>query len=205
MHNAGRSLLDESRWKHVSLGWNCRLTEYQAGLLIHRFSAFDRQQAIRRKNFQYLRDLMSDVVCLEPLALHAGVRAHGMYMFAMRYKQEHCGGLPLNTFLDLIQAEGAPVYRAFDATISDQPGIQKLIKKRPEYFRRLPTPVADQATQEVVFIGHEVFLGTTRDMEDIAAAAKKVERHCSMGKTIERLQVEPIQPRARRPAVADTH
>jgi DegT/DnrJ/EryC1/StrS aminotransferase family len=35
-----------------------------------------------------------DVACLEPLALHAGVRAHGMHMFAMRYRQEHCGGLP---------------------------------------------------------------------------------------------------------------
>lgn len=179
MHNAGRSRTGGARWEHVNLGWNCRITEYQASLLIHRFSTFDRLQQIRRKNFQYLRELMGSVACLEPLALYPGVRAHGMYMFAMRYRQEHCGRLSIENFLDLVQAEGVPVYRAFTATMSDQLAIQNLMKKRPEYFRRVPTPVADQAVQEVVYIPHNVFLGTTRDMEEIVAAVKKVERHCS--------------------------
>jgi dTDP-4-amino-4,6-dideoxygalactose transaminase len=179
MHNVGRSRIEGGRWEHVTLGWNCRVTEYQAALLIHRFSEFDRMQAVRRKNFHYLRELLSDVRCLEPLAFHAGVRAHGMYMFAMRYRQNHCGGLSIENFLELIQAEGAPVYRAFTATISDQPAMQKLKRERPKYFRRLPTPVADQAAQEVVFIPQNVFLGTAGDMEEIVATIKKVERHCS--------------------------
>jgi dTDP-4-amino-4,6-dideoxygalactose transaminase len=180
IHNAGRSRIGGRRWEHVTLGWNCRVTEYQAGLLIHRFRAFDQLQAIRRKNFQYLRGIMSDVACLEPLALYPGVRAHGMYMFAMRYRPKHCGGLSIDNFLDLVQAEGAPIHRAFTATISDQLAMQKLMKERPEYIRRLPTPVADQAVQEVVFIPQNVFLGTTADMDDIIAAIKKVERHCSL-------------------------
>ena len=75
MHNAGRSRIESGRWEHVTLGWNCRMTEYQAGLLIHRFKVFDRMQAVRRKNFQYLRDLMGEVACLEPLALCSGVRS----------------------------------------------------------------------------------------------------------------------------------
>jgi dTDP-4-amino-4,6-dideoxygalactose transaminase len=179
MQDVGRSRIGGGRWEHVALGWNCRVTEYQAGLLIHRFGTFDRLQGIRRKNFQYLRDLMSDVACLEPLALYAGVRAHGMYMFAMRYRQEHCARLSIKNFLDLVQAEGAPVYRAFTATMSDQLVMQNLMKKRPEYFRRLLTPVADQAAQEIVFIPQNVFLGTSRDMEDIVAAVKKVQRYCA--------------------------
>ena len=179
MHNAGRSRIGGGRWEHVSLGWNCRLTEYQAGLLIHRFPELSAAQSIRRQNFQYLRELMRDVACLKPLALHAGVRAHGMYMFAMRYKQEHCGGLSIDNFLKLVQAEGAPIYRSFTATMSDQPAMQNLMKKRPEYFRRLPTPVADQAAPEIVYIPQNVFLGTAEDMEDIVGAIKKVETHCS--------------------------
>lgn len=179
MHNAGRSRIKGGRWEHVTLGWNCRLTEYQAGLLIHRFRTFDEMQAIRRKNFQHLRELTSDIACLEPLSSHSGVRAHGMYMFAMRYKQEYCGGLSIESFLDLIQAEGAPIYRAFNTTISDQPVMQNLMKRHPEYFRCLPTPVADQAAREVVYIPQHVFLGTPSDMEDVVAAIKKVERHCS--------------------------
>lgn len=179
MHNAGRSRIEGSRWEHATLGWNCRVTEYQAALLIHRLGTFDRMQAVRRKNFVFLRELLGDVSCLEPLAMYAGVRSHGMYMFAMRYKQNHCGGMPVEYFLELVQAEGTPIYRAFTATMSDQPVMQHLMKKRPEYLRRLPTPVADQATREIVFIPQNIFLGTAADMEEIVAAVKKVERHCS--------------------------
>lgn len=179
MHDAGRSRIEGGRWQHVTLGWNCRLPEYQAGLLIHRFSVFDRMQTVRRKNFQYLRELIGEVACLEPLALYAGTRSHGMYMFAMRYRPEYCGRLSIENFLEIVQAEGAPIYRAFTATMSDQLVMQNLMKKRPEYFRRLPTPIADNAVQQVVFIPQNVFLGTAEDMEEIVVALKKVERCCS--------------------------
>ena len=177
MQNVGRSRVKAARWEHLSLGWNCRATEYQAALLIHRFKLFERLQSIRRKNFQYLRELMSNISCLEPLADHPGVRTHGMYMFAMRFKSDRLGGNSVETFLDLIQAEGIPIYRAFSFTISDQPAMRELIKKRPHYFRRLPTPVSDQAACDTVFIPQNVFLGTKEDMEEIVAGVSKVEQH----------------------------
>jgi dTDP-4-amino-4,6-dideoxygalactose transaminase len=179
MHNAGRSRIGGGRWEHMTLGWNCRPTEYQAALLLHRFKFFERRQAARLGNFELLRTLIAEITCLEPLVVNAGVRAHGMYMFAMRYKKDHCGGLALDSFIDLVQAEGAPIYRAFAATMSDQPAMQHLMRKRPEYFRRLPTPVSDQAAQDTVYIAQNVFLGAADDMEDIVAAIRKVEAHCS--------------------------
>jgi dTDP-4-amino-4,6-dideoxygalactose transaminase len=179
MHNAGRSRIGGGRWEHVTLGWNCRPTEYQAALLLHRFARFDERQAVRRRNFDLLRGLMADITCLEPLRVHRDVRAHGMYMFAMRFNPDRCGGLSLDSFIDLVQAEGAPIYRAFTATISDQPAIEQLMRKRPAYFRRLPTPIADRATEETVYIAQNVFLGTADDMEDIATAVTKVEKHCA--------------------------
>ena len=180
MHNAGRSRIGDGRWEHATLGWNSQITEYQAGLLIHRFNAFDRMQAGRHKNFQYLSQLIRDVTCLEPVALHAGVRADKCAM-AMRYAD--IGGLSLGNFLALVHAEGAPIHRAFTASMSDQPVMQNLIERRPEYFRCLPTPVADQSAQETVVIRQNVFLGTTGDMEDIIAAIKKVEQHCAKNRT----------------------
>jgi dTDP-4-amino-4,6-dideoxygalactose transaminase len=179
MHNAGRSRVGGGRWEHVALGWNIRPTEYQAALLLCRFKYFEKRQQARLKNFELLRNLMADITCLQPLVVHPGVRAHGMYMFAMRYKQECCGGLTLDSFIELVQAEGAPIYRAFAATMSEQPAVKHLTKRRPEYFRRLPTPVSDQAAQDTVYIAQDIFLGTTEDMEDIAAAIRKVEAHCS--------------------------
>jgi dTDP-4-amino-4,6-dideoxygalactose transaminase len=178
LQNAGRSRTDERRWEHVSLGWNCRPTEYQAALLLHRFRSFDRQQAVRRTNFDLLRKRVPEVSCLQPVGLQAGVRAHGMYMFAMRYRPEFCGGYDIDDFLDLVQAEGGPVYRAFTITMSDQPAMQQLAMRRPGYLRRLPTPVSDASANEIVYVPQQVFLGSAADMEDIVAAVHKVEMHC---------------------------
>jgi hypothetical protein len=70
-----------------------------------------------------------------------------------------------------------PIYRSFTTTLSDQLAMRKLMQTRPEYFRLLPTPIAERAAEETAYIAQQVFLGSDRDMEDIAAAIRKVERH----------------------------
>jgi len=179
MHNTGRALHDGGRWRHVRLGWNMRPSEYQAALLSLRLETFDEEQARRRANFQRLYELMREVTCLAPVAIHPGTRAHGAYMFSMRYKAERCGGLGVDQFLDIVRAEGAPIYRAFEATIAEQPAIRDLIARRPQYFNVRPTPVSDQAARDTVYIPQNVFLGAAADMDDIVAAIAKVERHYS--------------------------
>ena len=177
MHNAGRARIDGGRWEHLTLGWNCRPTEYQAALLLHRFRSFEREQAVRQKNFSRLHNLMEEISCLKPLAVHPRVRRHGMHMFVMRYHPEQCDGLPFEDFIHALQSEGAPVYRAYQSPMSAQPVMQELMAKRPDYFRLLETPVADQAANDTVFIAQEIFLGAEADMADIAAAIRKVENH----------------------------
>lgn len=177
LHDVGRSRVGRERWDHHTLGWNCRPTEYQAALLLHRLTLFDQQQAIRRENFARLFQLLSEVPCVEPLAVRPGVKQHGMYMFPLRYRATHCGGAPFEHFLHAVQAEGMPIHRAFSTTMSAQPAIQTLVAKRPQYVRVLPTPVSDRAATETAFIPHGVFLGSASDMEEIAAAVRKVAQH----------------------------
>jgi dTDP-4-amino-4,6-dideoxygalactose transaminase len=182
IHNAGRAHVDGGRWVHERLGWNCRPTEYQAALLLHRFRSFDRLQEIRSRNFQYLLTLIADIDCVSPVAIDPRTRKHGMYMLSMRYRPKHCGGLSTEQFLDYVGAEGAPIYRAFELTIADQPAIRALTLKQSQYIRCLPTPFANQAVKDTLYIAQQVFLGTSQDMEDIAAAIRKVERHFSSRK-----------------------
>jgi dTDP-4-amino-4,6-dideoxygalactose transaminase len=179
IHNAGRAPIDGGRWVHERLGWNCRPTEYQATILLHRFKSFDRMQEVRRRNFERLLALMADIRCLVPVTIDRRTRKHGMYMLALRYRPEHCNGLALDDFLSYVGGEGAPIYRAFELTISEQPAIRALRQRHPDFFRCLPTPVADQAVKDTLYIAQQVFLGTPQDMEDIAAAIRKVERHFS--------------------------
>ena len=100
-------------------------------------------------------------------------------MLVMRYKQEGCGGLPIDEFLAACGAEGAPMYRGYASTMAQQPAIQKLLAKRPECFRVLPTPVADRAVNELVYISQEIFLSNESDITEIAAAIRKVAAHYS--------------------------
>jgi dTDP-4-amino-4,6-dideoxygalactose transaminase len=177
LHNVGRSRERTERWEHARLGWNCRITEYQAAVLMERFRRFERQQETRRRNSFKLQELLQEVSCVEPLGTHPAVRKHGVHMFVMRYKLKNCGDLPLEDFLRLCGAEGAPIHRGYKCTIARQFAIEQLMEKRPEYFRMMPTPIADEATKELIYIPQNVFLGTERDMSDIAAAIRKVQQN----------------------------
>lgn len=178
IHNAGRDRIG-GRWEHLRLGWNCRPTEYQAALLLERFRVFEREQGIRAKNFERLREMMSDVASLRPLTVDPRVRRHGMHMFVMRYQPEYCDGLGFEDFIHAVRSEGAPVYRAYETPMSDQPVIQNLSVKYEQYFRFCPTPVAQAAANDTVYIPQEIFLNREEDMADIAAAIRKVEKHYS--------------------------
>jgi dTDP-4-amino-4,6-dideoxygalactose transaminase len=184
LHNAGRAPNGGDRWEHVTLGWNCRPTEYQAALLTQRFGVFRDQQRRRTPNFQQLREILSDVSCLTPLDIHPGVLQHGMYMFVMRYHADACGRIPLTDFLNAAGAEGIPLNRCYVTTMSNQPAMRSLLARRPEYVRVLPTPAADAAADEIVYIAGDVFLGDERYMSDIAAAVRKIERHYGRHATI---------------------
>ncbi len=179
MQNAGRARIGEKRWEHVSLGWNCRPTEYQAALLLCRFSQFKRQQETRLKNFYLLRELLKDIACVRPLAIHSSVQKHGAHMFAMRYRSEYCGNLPIDEFLRACAGEGAPIDRGYSLTIAEQPAIKELSARYPDFIRFTETPIADQAVKELIYIPQGVFLGTEQDMHDIVALLNKVERHYS--------------------------
>src|SRR5262249_53343218 len=135
MHNAGRARIGSKRWEHLTLGWNCRPTEYQAALLLHRFKRFEQEQKVRWRTFHKLKEVMVETACLRPLSIHPGVRAHGMHMFAMRYRPEYCRDLSIENFLGSVQAEGAPIHQAFTSTISNQPAIRQLMASHPDYFR----------------------------------------------------------------------
>lgn len=176
MHNVGRARQGGARWEHFTLGWNCRATEYQAALLLHRLRKFPAQQERRAVNFALLRDLLGDCRSVTPLRVPNGVTSHGMYMFAMRYTPSLCGDVDIDRFIRCLRSEGIPVARAFASTISEQPAIARLTESHPDYVRVLKTPVADQATRDTFYVPHEVFLGGRKDMEDIAAAVRKVER-----------------------------
>ncbi len=174
LQDAGRSLHEHERWGHLALGWNCRPSEYVAAVLNAKLPDFEERQERRIRNFTLLHRLLSEVACIRPLQIAKDTLRHGAHMFTFRYLPMHCGGVALDEWLELMGKEGAPVWRGYSCTMSDQPALKSVATRHPDYLRKLHTPVADQAVQEVAYIPQNVFLGTESDMHELAAIFRKV-------------------------------
>ncbi|MFN2406718.1 MAG: DegT/DnrJ/EryC1/StrS family aminotransferase [Pyrinomonadaceae bacterium] len=174
-HNVGRARHGGQRWGHNSLGFNMRASEYVAAILLHRLQKLEAEQQRRADNFQRLRDYLAETSCVTPLAIGPGVKRHGVHMFVLRYDADECGGLSIEDFIGALQAEGLPVNRGYEATMAHQPALQLIAEKHPSYLRVLPTPVADTAVKNMLFLPHEIFLGSDADMREVAAAFVKVQ------------------------------
>jgi predicted dehydrogenase len=174
-HNVGRARRGGQRWGHHSLGFNMRASEYVAAILLTRMQKLEGEQQRRAENFQLLREYLGDVSCVRPLGIGPGVQRHGVHMFVMRYDTDECGGLSIEDFISAIQAEGLPMNRGYTATMAQQPALQLIAEKHPSYLRVLPTPVSDAAVKNMLFLPHEIFLGSASDMNEVAAAFRKVQ------------------------------
>src|SRR4029453_6769823 len=174
-HNVGRARRGGQRWGHNSLGFNMRASEYVAAILLHRLQKLEAEQARRAENFRLLRQHLEELSCVTPLGIGPGVQRHGVHMFVMRYHTEECGGLRIEDFIQALRAEGLPLNRGYTATMAQQPALQLIAEKHPSYLRVLPTPVADAAVKNMLFLPHEIFLGSASDMSEVAAAFSKVQ------------------------------
>lgn len=194
-HNVGRARRGGQRWGHHSLGFNMRASEYVAAILLHRLQKLEAQQQRRAANFQKLREYLADVSCVTPLSIGRGVQRHGVHMFVMRYDPEQCGGLGIEDFIKTVQAEGLPLNRGYTATMAQQPALQLIAEKHPSYLRLMPTPVSDDAVKNMLFLAHDIFLGSEADMGEVAAAFAKVQaRYNAKGE--KRVVKEVAAPRA---------
>jgi predicted dehydrogenase/dTDP-4-amino-4,6-dideoxygalactose transaminase len=198
-HNVGRARRGGQRWGHNSLGFNIRPSEYVAAILLHRMQKLEGEQQRRAGNFLRLREYLTECSSVIPPGIGAGVVRHGVHMFVLRYEPDECGGLDIESFIGALRAEGLPVSRGYTATMAQQPALQLVAEKHPAYLRVLPTPVADAAVKNMIFLPHEIFLGTDADMKEIAAAFMKVQaRYRSEGSR--RRVVEPRQATVSSPA-----
>lgn len=199
-HNVGRARRGGQRWGHHSLGFNMRASEYVAAILLHRLQKLEAEQTRRAENFHRLREYLGDVSCVRSLGIGSGVKRHGVHMFVMRYQTEECGGLGIEDFIRALQAEGLPLNRGYTATMAQQPALQLIAEKHPSYLRQMPTPVSDEAVKNMLFLPHEIFLGSAEDMKEVAAAVVKVQsRYNSKG--VMKRSVEEVSKPADEPVL----
>src|SRR5215469_758402 len=172
-------------YEHFRLGWNYRITEFQAAILIEQLKGLPEETARRMRNGLRLNELLREVPGIEPLAIPEWVSEHAFHVYIFRLDPQRFG-LEREQFITLLQAEGIPCSGGYSQPLYRNPlfvennfhGNGHPLALSGEYLDYLQycdkCPVAEQACQDVVWIEHRVLLGDMEDMEDVAQAVRKI-------------------------------
>lgn len=171
--NVGR-VRNGAWYQHERVGWNLRMTEFQAAIVLAQLTRYDEQLRHRDRNAKLLGGLLADMPGLRTLRQDPRMtqHAHHMYMFALT--PEAAERADKETFIRQVNAEGVPLHPGYvtlnknGAIISD---IEKWTGERREQF----CPVSERfAEREGLWLHQNVLLGSEADMYDVAAALRKV-------------------------------
>ncbi|WP_445223471.1 DegT/DnrJ/EryC1/StrS family aminotransferase [Catalinimonas locisalis] len=174
----------------IMLGTKLRITEYQAAIGLAQLKRLEEQTETRSQNAEYLKAQIKDIPGIVPYKLYDHVTRAAFHLFPFRYKKEGFQGLPRETFLKALSAEGVPCYKGY-APLNNMPYLGNAFKTKnfqrmytqeeldiDAYLERNQCPENDIiCNEEAVWISQSMLLGNQSDMDDIASAIAKVQQH----------------------------
>ena len=173
--NVGR--VKQGGWyDHPCLGWNYRLTELQAALLMTQMDKIEDQMAARDKNADYLDSQLRKENWLIPLVMEKGATRSAHHIYIMKYKKENFGNIHRDVFIKALQAEGVPCFPGYIplykfAAISQWPFITR-------DYQSMHLPETEKASyDEGIWLSQNMLLGTREDMDDILKAIEKIHQN----------------------------
>ena len=166
------------------LGWNYRISEITAALLITQLEKFPRQFKRRQDNALYLADRLGRIPGLKPLSRDRRVTGFGYAWFIVRF-DEKIFGIDRARFMAAVTAEGIPVGSGYverphhRMSVLASPELKRCPLGCPYYkgkvdYSNCRCPETDKACREAVWFSHLLLLGTRRDTDSIVRAVEKV-------------------------------
>jgi dTDP-4-amino-4,6-dideoxygalactose transaminase len=191
-HNFGMAYNEPAPLKGqaVRLGMKCRLSEYQAAILLAQMERLEEQCQRRWENAQRLSARLRQIPGIAPHQLNEGVTKATYYKYPFRFESEQFGGVTREQFIRAIRAEGVPCSsprrvplnrQAFFENVLNSRNFQKVYsKKQLDYCRQQNhCPANDRLCGEAVSFSQRLLLGTKQDTDEIADAFVKVYEHRS--------------------------
>lgn len=171
--NVGR--IRQGAWyQHERIGWNLRMTEFQAAILLAQLTRYDEQLQRRDRNAKLLTELISAVGGFRTLKLDSRTtqHAHHLYMFGLTGDAAETIGKA--DFIRKVNAEGIPLLPGYVSLNRNRAVIAEIEKWTGEK-REMSCPVSERFDErEGLWLHQNVLLGTEQDMYDIAKALTKV-------------------------------
>jgi dTDP-4-amino-4,6-dideoxygalactose transaminase len=146
------------------------LSELQAAVLLPQCAKLDGRNALRAQHVALLCERLSEVPGLRPFANTADDSAPAFYKLGFQFDAE-AFGLARERFVAAVRAEGVALDEGFAALH---------VGRSPRRFRQVgDLAEAERAHRGAVVLHHPVLLGTTADLEEVAAAVYKVRANRS--------------------------
>jgi len=182
--NAGRASLTDKYKKRI-IGFNYRLGEFQAAVLGAQLERMPKQSAIRKKNMKRFEARLQKTAGIGLLKPDPRITRLAPYGYVIKYFAEKVKEIPRAAFVAAMQLEGVhcdglfyePVYKSslFPVDATDFPALSWGREKPLDLRSMYSCPESERAAyHEAVWFPHQHFLGTTKDVDDIADAIQKV-------------------------------
>jgi dTDP-4-amino-4,6-dideoxygalactose transaminase len=163
------------------LGHNFRITEFQAALLRAQLLRLQAQNDIRAKGYAQLDEGLSEIPGISVLEVDERNTCRTGYQYIFRFDSAALDGRTKQQVLAALNAEGipadegyAPLNRRHELLPEDSLHQWYDTTQHQPKFDDAGCPVAAQASQESIWLPHEIVLGGPEDVQDVIAAVKKV-------------------------------
>jgi dTDP-4-amino-4,6-dideoxygalactose transaminase len=173
--NVGR--VREGGWyQHERIGWNLRMTEFQAAVLLAQLDRMEEQTAVRERNGRLLTELLSDIEGVRTLRRDERVTRHAWHLYMFKLAPELADRVDKQDIIRKLNAEGIPVSPGY-VPLNKNEAVLREVEKWTGARREYDCPVSERAAEkEVLWLHQNVLLGGEEDMHDIAKAVRKVLR-----------------------------
>ena len=163
-------------YEHVRLGWNLRMTEFQAAVLLAQLKRFPEQQARRTEAAAYLTKRLEEIPGVVALEVPRGVTAHSWYTYHWRWLGARQGGLDKLELARALRAEGVPVLHGY-VPINRNEALRAEIK-RLGGAEPAACPAAEKAdAEEILAFSSPILMAAREDLGDVVRAVEKVARY----------------------------
>jgi dTDP-4-amino-4,6-dideoxygalactose transaminase len=175
------------------LSWNYRMSELHGALLLSQLDRLEGWAATRAENAAYLARRLSEIDGLANVRVDPFVVRNAVHIFLFKYvRPEAFKGIPRPLLVEALAAEGIPTSAGYFAPVYKHPVFQDALDgalrngfpltsqyygRRMDYRDVRCLQAERVCAEETLWIGQAAFLGSQRDMDDVADALVKVRDH----------------------------
>lgn len=177
--NSGRgTTADRQAAEGTMLGWNYRMTEFQAAVLLAQLERLPQQIETRNANIAHLEQRVAEIEGVSTLPHDERMTTRSGYGVILRYDESAWRGVSRDRFARALYAEGMQLHGAFYTPVYSAPLFAWKDAPIEVDYSQTRCPVAEQAAgREMIWLPHHIFLGTTADVDDLCDAVLKLRTH----------------------------